>query len=375
MIRIINLIPTLDIGGAEAMLLKLSEKIDKNQFENLIVCIGKEGSLSKSFYSKNLKVFYLGMDNFTGIIVTIFKLKKLIHNFKPDILITWLHFSDLLGLIIKFFFPKLKIIWNLRCSTLSLNSISLKNIILVKFLALFSKIPNLIIANSFSGIKAHKKIGYKNKKFIIVPNGFDSNLFKPNPKYRTLIRKKIGLKEKDVLIGFIGKDTKIKGFDIFLNTAKVALEFSPNLKFILVGPGLNIKNEIIKKFFLKNNIKDKFIFYGTTKKIHEVLVGLDLLAITSRSEGFPNILGEAMACGVPCVSTNVGDCENIIGCKMLISNSFDSKALSKLWHKTIINSQNNNSFSINLRKRISDKFSLNHCITKYEKTFKDIHEK
>lgn len=371
MIKILHLIPTLNFGGAEMMLFKLSKHIDKKKFKTLIVCLKDLGHLEKKFQKENIDIINLNLDSRLFIFFIIPKLKKIIYEFKPDVIMSWLQLSYFLGIFIKVIFPNIKLIWNIRYSKLTLQNIGIKNVLISRLLGLFSFIPDTIVYNSEIGLSEHKKIGYKTKNNIIIPNGFDTKLFKPDENKRQKIRKQFKIKVSDFVIGFISKDQLIKGIDIFLTATEQMCSRYSNIKFIMIGKDFTKQNKKLENFININNLQERFYLLGDISKINNYITTFDILTLTSRSEGFPNVIGESMSCGIPCVSTDVGDCKKIIGQTGLIVKQ-NQNDIVNAWDK--LYSLPSNDFSEikrNARSRILKNYQITKVVSQYEYIISD----
>ena len=285
---------------------------------------------------------------------------------------TWLYAADLVGIFLKFKFPNIKLIWNLRCSELKFPYLKLTTFIVIKILRLFSSYPNLLIANSYSGLKSHLNLGYKTKNKIVIPNGFDTNYFRPDLTLRKKLRLKYNISENDTVVGFIGKTTKIKGIETFIEASAYAIKMKSNLKFVFIGPKLDGNNfELVNKLKKTKCFKNS-ILLGEQKQLNEVILILDILSLTSLSEGFPNVIGESMSCQIPCVTTDVGNCKKIIGNHGIVTSSFNPKKIASDWYKLYDLTKKDKTIYKNCRKRIMNNYSIIKIVKQYDSIFSSL---
>lgn len=375
MSKVVHIINSLDKGGAELMLFKFLKNYKEENFSNTVICLNSSATMSSIFKQNNLNVMYIKTDNILDFFICIKIIFKHIQTIKPDLVMSWLHISDLIGILIKIKFPKVKLIWNLRCSSPEIKILGLRNWILVHFLSLFSKIPNCILANSVHGLESHIATGYLPQKQKVIPNGFDTNQFKPENKTNlNFFKNKKNLASNDFLIGYVGKNSKIKGLDLFIKSAGIISKKYKNVKFIFIGKDLILKNKFMFNLLNSNNCLEKSILLGEVKDLENIICHFDILSLTSRSEGFPNVIGEAMCSGVPCVSTNVGDCKIIIGDTGLIVNSFEPIDIAKAWESLYkMSSNERKNLGNKARKRIISQFSLSNIVKQYTELILDTH--
>ena len=370
MIKILNIINSMEVGGAEVMLKKILINSDNTKFKHIIVTLKSENQILNDLKRKNIEIYSLKLNSFLNFLRSFKSLLQIVKKIKPDYILTWLHPSDFYGVFIKLMYPEVTLIWNIRCSKLIYPIVGFKNILLVKILSKFSKYPDLILSNSFSGIKEHLRLGYKPKEIKVIPNGFDLKSFTPNNKLGKLYRKELRLNQSDFVIGFVGKYNRIKGIEKFILTANIAsIKFS-NWKFVLIGRDLTYENKELVTSLKKYKICKNFRLLGERQDINKILCSLDVLSLTSSSEGFPNVIGEAMSCGVPCVSTDVGDCKSIIGETGIISKNNKPQNIFNDWlsiHKMLKN--DSSILKKSTRARIKKYYEINFIINKYEKLF------
>ena len=369
MVKVLHIISSLDIGGAEMMLYKLVSNHKKKNISHHIICLNKNGKLINRIRKLKIKVYCL---NFTSILNFIKSLNLLISTvkmIKPDVIMTWLYAADLVGIFLKFKFPNIKLIWNLRCSELKFPYLKLTTFFVIKILRLFSSYPNLLIANSYSGLKSHLNLGYKTKNKIVIPNGFDTNYFRPDLTLRKKLRLKYNISENDTVLGFIGKTTKIKGMDTFIEASAYAIKMKSNFKFVFIGPKLDRNNfELVNKLKKIKCFKNS-ILLGEQKQLNEVILILDILSLTSLSEGFPNVIGESMSCQIPCVTTDVGDCKKIIGNYGIVTSSFNPKKIASDWYKLYDLTKKDKTIYKSCRKRIMNNYSIIKIVKQYNNIF------
>ncbi len=364
MIKIVHIINSLDQGGAEMMLYKFIKNSEGKKIKNVVFCLKKNGLMSHDFKKLKIKVVHIKINNLLNLLKSINNTFKLISELQPPIVMSWLHVSDLIGTLIKIRFPNIKLIWNLRCSAPEIRILGLRNWLLVKFLSFFSKVPDCIIANSRHGLESHMKIGYKPLRKKVIHNGFEiQNVINLNDNRN--FRRFHNIKN-EFLIGYIGKKSKIKGIDLFIRSAKIINQKIKNIKFVFVGKDLSLENKCLLNSLRKGNLLASSILLGEVKHAKKIINNFDLLALTSRSEGFPNVLGEAMNSSVPCVATNVGDCKQIIGCTGIIVNTLEPKDIVEGWKKIYFMSpKKRKDLGKKGRDRIVKNFSMNMVVNDY----------
>jgi glycosyltransferase involved in cell wall biosynthesis len=168
-----------------------------------------------------------------------------------------------------------------------------------------------LISNSAAGLAWHRAAGYGPARGEVVPNGIDGQRFRPDDDRRRAFRAELGLSEEHCLVGLVGRLSAAKNHALFLRAAQLAAAEDPRLRFVAAAPDAECVPEELRA--LAAGLGDRFRWVGAGGRAEEVYPGLDLLALPSTVEGFPNVVGEAMACGVPCLVSGAGDSAELVG--------------------------------------------------------------
>ena len=230
--------------------------------------------------------------------------------------------------------------------------------------ALSSRIDT-IIAVSDSVRTFHTILGFRPKRWEVIANGIDTETFSPDPASGLYLRKEWQIEDEAILIGSVGRITPVKGHVYFLKTAAELVKAYAKIKFVVVGGavgGESAYRKFLKTYAAMLKLEDHLIWAGERHDMPEVYNALNLLMNCSSSEGGPTVIAEAMACGIPCVATDVGDCRNMIGDCGQIVPSGSALALEKASLQMIENLGQNRSFASKCRRRIENHFSLNSMV-------------
>ncbi len=367
-IKIIHFITTLGLGGAEKVLFNILKNNRNKSFEHCIICLNSGGYLKNEIKKLKIKVYFLSLDKkfFKGI----FKCFLILNSFnnKKDIVIqTWLPHADLIGGLIGRICGYKKIIWNIRISNFTKNSFKFRTLLIVIINSLFSYfIPKKIISCSLAGINTHLKFGYKKKKFILIHNGFEKVKIKNRSFEFT----------KEFTVGIFSRYHEVKNHEYLFQSLNI-LKKKYNFKLLLLGPNINRKNKILLKDIKNNNLTEEVIFIN--KKgifdINKYFSYIDLYVLCSRTEGFPNILGEAILNGVHVLSTDVGDAKLMLPNKKNIIPKDEKIKFSKKIENIIKIyefKKKRNSLEKKNSLKFYKRFSLDKMISRYEKIWKQV---
>lgn len=315
MIKISIVISGLAVGGAESMLLKLLQRLDHTRYQLSVISLTDEGVIGPLITALGIRVHTLNMQR--GALpnpFVVFRLAKLFRRLRPDIVHTWMYHADLLGGIAARLAGYSNVVWSIRHSNLSTANNKLSTLMVVKVCALLSSwVPARIISCSAKAKDIHVAVGYRADKLHVIPNGFELDRFLPDSAARANVRLELGLSAEVPIVGLVARFNSQKNHVGFVEAAaQVALQL-PQVHFVLAGKDVDACNTALKEAIAKQGLQNRIHLMGPRDDVPRLMAALDVLASSSHGEAFPNVLGEAMACGVPCVVTDVGDSADIVG--------------------------------------------------------------
>ena len=198
--------------------------------------------------------------------------------------------------------------------------------------AFMSRFPDAIIANSVAGKEFHRSIGYYTNRMMVIPNGIDTDRFKPDHLSGLRVREEWGVDDEAITIGLVGRLDPMKDHTTFLRAVKIFDQKECSVRFVCIGDGKEPYKSEIHSLCRRLGLNGSLIWTGVRSDMPAVYSALDIVTSTSSyGEGFSNVIGEAMACGVPCVVTDVGDSAIIVGETGVIVNPEDPQALADGW--------------------------------------------
>jgi glycosyltransferase involved in cell wall biosynthesis len=374
MIKIIHVITGLIGAGAETMLYKLVSRLDGAIFHNIVVSLQDLGVMGRRISDLGIPVFALGMHPSRPNPLPFLRLLSLLRRERPQIVQTWLYHADLLGLLAGQMAGVPIIIWNLRCSEMRQDEFSRGLSLITWMLAKLSSRPQAILANSLAGWTDHERLGYRPRRWTIIPNGFDVDAFRPCSQGLGNLRRSLGLPAKIPLIGLVARFHPMKDHANFIAAAGHLHKLHPEVDFVLVGNGVDRNNLILMDQINAMGLADHFHLMGERGDIASLTRILDIATSSSAyGEGFPNAIGEAMACGLPCVVTDVGDSAYLVGKTGEVVPPRNSAALAAAWHKILsLSDAGRQTLGRTARQRIVSHFSLAEVVSKYERFYLEL---
>lgn len=205
-----------------------------------------------------------------------------------------------------------KIIWGIR-TTDAYQCSSKLTVYLSKLCAKLSYyIPSTIISAANVSKNYHIKIGYDESKMVVIPNEFDLEELTATDEDGLEIRRQNNLTEDDIVIGSVGRFNPVKNQKLFVDVAALLIKEHPNLKFLIVGREDTTKNKELMSWLNSYKIADSFRLLGQRDDVAKCLKAMNVFCLHSKTEGFSNVLCEAMYAGLTCISTDVGGAQYII---------------------------------------------------------------
>jgi glycosyltransferase involved in cell wall biosynthesis len=166
-----------------------------------------------------------------------------------------------------------------------------------------------LVYNSACARRTHEAYGYRSDSAVVIPNGFDIAT-RVDCGYA---RRSLGLPADATLIGHVARWHPVKDHITMVRAMACIAQRDPRVHFVFAGTGTDRNNDVLRRLLAEASIAERAHLLGQVTDVRLVYSALDVLCLSSRAEAMPNAVGEAMALGVPCVSTDVGDASDLIG--------------------------------------------------------------
>ncbi|WP_199052851.1 glycosyltransferase [Aquitalea sp. ASV15] len=375
--KVLFVITTLDAGGAEMSLCKVVSGFkNNNQYAIKVVSLTDIGPLGQDLKMSGVDVDSLNMVPGRLSLPAVLKLWWIMIRYKPDVVSTWLYHADFLGGIVARMCGVRAVVWGVRSSDVYSDKTKKLTHGIIKLCSYLSSfIPTRIVSCSIFAVETHAAVGYKKIKFMVVPNGFDLIKYQPSAEMFRAVREELGLSETCRLVGFVGRNHPIKNPEGFLAVASYIAEYDENIHFLMVGKGNDTENMDLIALIQQYQLSNRIHLVGLQRDIPRYMAALDILVLTSWSEGFPTVIGEAMSSGVPCVVTDVGDAAYIVGEHGRVSVAGDMNGLAMQAVELL--KMNTDEFALLrqlVRRRIAENFSLDNMVQGFETVFNEAYE-
>lgn len=370
--RILFVVTELDIGGAEVQLLRLAKGLLEKSIEIFIIAL-RGGSIHQQLEALGVPVLVLNVKQIGSFIKAFYTLLLEIRRLSPDIIQGWMYHGNLAATIawaLAGYRPKL--VWGIRQSLYDIKREKPLTRHIIRLLSLISRTPKAIVYNSYLSRSQHEAFGFSNKRGLVINNGFDTEYFAPNKDARSELRKALGIHPNAPLIGLIARYHPVKGHITFLEAARRLAEIRSDVHFLLAGKDISINHPDLREILSDPVLFGRVHCLGERQDIASITAAIDIACSCSWSEAFPNVIGEAMSCGVPVVATKVGDVEFILGEAGITVNPGDIDGFVSAWRLLLENDGIREKMGEIGRKRIAESFSIHLMIQRYWELYKKL---
>jgi len=311
-IKLAFLTRSLDCGGAQRQLITLAKALDRNRFDITVICFYSGEAWQEDLETSGVRFISLEKKGRWDLIGFVFRLIRELRLLRPDILHSYLDVANLLAVFVKLF-VRTRVVWGIRAAEIDMHQYDWLRRLVSKLEAVCWPLAHLIIVNSQAAADHCLSRGFEPAKLVMIPNGINSAVFKPDREAGKRLRADWRIPEHTRLVGTIGRLDPAKDLPVFLEAAALVTRFRNDVRFVCVGDGPASYALKLKKLTAGLSIEDKVLWQGARENVTSVYNALDVFCSSSRSESFPNAVAEAMACGVPCVVTDAGASGHIVG--------------------------------------------------------------
>lgn len=374
-IKVVFVITSLTTGGAEMMLYKFLSRIDRQKFSPTVISMLAGGVFVERIQALDITVYDLGMQQGVPSLSALRKLTILLNKIQPDVIQGWMYHANLIGYFGNILSKrKVPVIWSIHHSIDSLRAEKLSLAAVIKLTALISSQIETVVVSANKGLKQHINIGYNSRNAIAISDNFDLSKYKPADEPKFNLRQSLNLPEDAIIIGSVARYHQMKDHANLIDAAAKIVRDYPNLHFVLVGPDVDTQNVTLSEQIERLSVGDRIHLLGERLDVPLLMTSFDIFTTSSAyGESFPNVLGEAMSCQVPCVATDIGDSQAIVANTGIVVPPKDSQALATAWRKLVdLSREERRNLGLKARKHIQENFNLdgsNSFVRKYESIY------
>lgn len=371
--RVQHVITGLDVGGTEIMLCKLLAGMDRGRFEHTVTSLTDLGPVGERIRALGVTVRALGMKRHRPGPAGVLRLARQLRRERVDVVQTWLYHADLVGGLAARL-AGVPVVWGLRQSNLGRAVNKVRTLAVARLGAGLSHwLPRRIVCCSHAARAAHVRIGYARERMVVIPNGFEIDRFRPDPQARRSVRAELGLSADARVIGLIARFDPQKDHAGFVRAAGLLHRRAPDVHFLLCGDGIDRSNVALGRWIEQAGVAEQCHLLGRRDDVARLTAALDVATSSSVGEGFPNVIGEAMSCGVPCVVTDVGDSAQIVADTGYVVPPADAQALAAAWENLIARTPAERAtLGASARLRIEQHYTLAAVARRYAELYEEV---
>lgn len=359
-------------GGAEAMMRNLVRAMDPGCWRSVVIVMdGRPWPREmEELRAVGAEVHDLEATAFLRV-GTLVKLVRLLREVRPDVLQTWMHHADFVGGWCARLAGVRRVVWGIHCREVHANPDDSETRIrwFRRLLGGSSRVvPSRVISCSAAAIQDHAAMGYPLTGMTWVPNGVDTSVFKPDAAARERVRQELHVPEAAPLVGFIGRFHEMKDLTTWLRAAAILQSRRPETHFLLCGGREDGLGDRARAALSLVPLRQQVRFAPFRPDPQSVYPALDVFSLSSRTEACPMTLMEALSCGVPCVTTDAGDCARLLGDAGRVVPVHDAEALARAWEELLVRRPDESV----LRRDAVERFDIRAAAAGYEKVYREV---
>lgn len=374
MIKVMHVITTLGPAGAENMLCGIASSMDGTRFKNEVVSLTGILDLAERMQTIGVRVRTLRMKKSVPNPLLVMRLAQWIRESKPDVIHTWMYHANLVGALAARLAGDVPVVWGIHHSVLDPRVDKRRTMFVNRACALLSgRLPARIVFCSQAAVRIHKELGYDTERLEVIPNGFNLEQVKPDPAARASVREELGVSADALLIGMAARFHPYKDHRNFLRAAGQLHTKKPEVQFLLCGMNVDWQNAQLAAWIEEEGLRGCVHLLGARRDMSRLFAAMDISTTPSLSEAFPIAVGEAMACGTPCVVTDVGDSALIVGDTGEVVAPGDPQALAQAWGRLIeVGTEMRRRLGMAARCRIQQHFALPSIVERYQAVYSEL---
>lgn len=371
-VRVLHVINSFVSGGAEAMLCNLLLATDRTRFEPSAAALIDDMTVAGPVLRAGIPIAAMGMRPGVPDPLGLARLARHLRRLRPHVVQSWMDHSNLITGLASRLAWRGPVVWGIHHSEHLPGVAKRSTLMTVGACARLShRLPARIICCSEHGRRAYERAGFAADKLVVIPNGFDLEKFRPDSAARAEVRRELGLAPDTPLVGLVARYDPFKDHATFLRAAAIVARARPDVHFVLCGSGADGGNAELVSRVLTLRLSERCHLLGMRRDVSRVHAALDVATSSSISEAFPLAVGEAMACGVPCAVTDVGDSALIVGPTGRVVPPRDPAALAAALCELLdLPTSDRRRLGESARRRVAQRFSLSAAVGQYETLYR-----
>jgi glycosyltransferase involved in cell wall biosynthesis len=374
-VRILHIITTVGTGGAERMLLNVVAEGQKHGITHGVIALRRDGMLAEPLREAGACVWNCGLLAGQASLHAAREIRKALITFAPDIVQGWMYHGNLAACLARTLGRTMPpFVWGIHHTVDDINDEKRLTRGLIRLGAYLSRWPSKIVYVSRASHRQHRALGYHDERATIIPNGFDCRRFRPRPGAREELRRVLGLGPDTMMLGKVAVVRPMKDHANLLRACALLKSRGLPFHLVVIGRRASQENADLMRLIDQTGTGDRVSLLGERHDMPALMAALDVLVVSSAwGESFPIVLGEAMASGVPCVTTDLGDSAWIVGDAGIVVPPRDPEALAEGMARLITaDVESRRQLGMRARARIAENFGLARALERYHDLYREV---
>jgi glycosyltransferase involved in cell wall biosynthesis len=356
------------------MLCKLILATQGDGLEHEVVSLTEHSLHEPRLAEARIPVAYLGMRQGIPDPRAIVRLARLLRRSPPDVIQSWMAHANLLSGLAALAAGSIPVVWGIRHSVLDPQTTKRLSRWTTSLCARLSGVlPTGIVCCAEAALRSHVALGYRSDRMVVIPNGFEVGEFAMDASAGARVRSELSIPAGALVVGFLGRFHLDKDPRNFIAAAKVVTEGTRDAVFLLAGEGMEWSNAELSAWVDECGLRSRVHLLGARADVSALLSAMNVLACSSRTEAFPNVLGEALLCGVPCVATDCGDSREIVGPSGRIVPPQDPAALGKaILELLALDERERAALGVTARDRMRARYDIRQVAQRYAELYREV---
>lgn len=367
-------ITSLSVGGAQKALLNLACSDFSNDYRPCVVSLVEVDGIQQQFAQAGIPVYALGLNRLVKLPLSLLRLFAWVRGIKPQIIHGWMHHGNLFATLLWWFFGRRpRLLWGMHHTPEQATLERFQHALVIKVGRWLSRFPQQIVYVSRRSMQRHQELGYVTEYAQVIANGIPSHQENCREEHYRQVRQELGIPADALLIGSLTRAVPEKDIPNLFAAISLLQQSGQAVHFLLAGEGMSVANPTIKALLETVPDQSKVHLLGVRTDASRLIAALDIATLSSQREAFPLFLAEAMAQGVPCVATDVGDIVECVADTGLVVASGDALALAQAW-ETILQQtpMQRQTLGERAQQRIAGRYSLDAVVDAYRRLLREL---
>lgn len=355
------------------MLMRLMSATDRTRFDADVISMMRIGTTGERIREMGFPVRSLDLSRNFPNPAAFFRIVAWLRRDPPDVLATWMYHGNFLGSLAAPFAGGIPVVWGLHHG--HIDAFERRRTLMIARLCgrMSHRMAAKVICCSQLTREEHELLGYDPAKMVVIRNGFDLTVFRPDRSVRPQVRRQLQIEDDAPVLFHAGRFHPTKDYPNFVAAAALVHRRMPAARFVLCGHGVAWENHVLAEWIDAAGLRDSFRLLGPRQDVPQLLNAADLACSSSFGEAFSLTVGEAMSCGLPCVVTDVGDSAFEVGQTGRVVPRSDPQAFASACIELLeLSEERRHRLGREARRRIEENFELSRITAQYQELYEEV---